>query len=106
MKLLEHFKMSRRGSKIITSPNEVQPEPTTNGKTSLSNGDAPPQSESSPGKIWQSFAQVDSSSFADDGERIQALMATYAMLGRLETPWETIVRMCMGEVSTIEPTNS
>jgi len=52
----------------------------------------------SAGKIWQQFGEVDSSSFSDDGERIQALLATYSMLSRLETPWETIVRLCMGQV--------
>ena len=43
-------------------------------------------------------------SFADDGERSEALNAAYTLVSRLETPWETNLRLCMGQVSLpIEP---
>lgn len=46
----------------------------------------------------QNINAISASSFPDNGERGQALLATYAMLSRLETPWETILRLCMGQV--------
>ncbi|RYP72849.1 hypothetical protein DL769_004364 [Monosporascus sp. CRB-8-3] len=36
-------------------------------------------------------------SFANDGERIQALLAAYALVARLETPWDFVLRLCMGQ---------
>ncbi len=43
--------------------------------------------------------ETSDTSFADDGERIQALLATYALMSRLETPWETILRVCCDQVN-------
>ncbi|KAJ5405945.1 hypothetical protein N7465_007229 [Penicillium sp. CMV-2018d] len=40
---------------------------------------------------------VDQSSFSSDGERIKALAAAYRLIGRLETPWDTVARLCMTE---------
>lgn len=51
-------------------------------------------------KALQTIDAIGASSFPDDGERAQALLATYAMLSRLETPWETILRLCMGQVGS------
>ncbi|KAI0977487.1 S-adenosyl-L-methionine-dependent methyltransferase [Xylaria arbuscula] len=36
-------------------------------------------------------------SFANDGERMSALTAAYALVSRLETPWEFVARLCMGQ---------
>ena len=44
---------------------------------------------------------LDDSSFANDQERGQALLAAYALVIRIETPWETIVRIGMGQVCSI-----
>lgn len=41
---------------------------------------------------------IDRSSFSSDGERIKALAAAYRLIGRLETPWDTVARLCMTEV--------
>lgn len=41
---------------------------------------------------------ISAESFEDDGQRCQALLVAYALVSRLETPWETIARMCMGQV--------
>ncbi|KAI3559148.1 hypothetical protein CABS01_02474 [Colletotrichum abscissum] len=38
---------------------------------------------------------VTSTSFASEDERMQALLGTYALMARLEPPWETLVRICM-----------
>ncbi|MCJ1386377.1 hypothetical protein MMC17_009503 [Xylographa soralifera] len=48
-------------------------------------------------KPFQAAEDVTSTSFSDEVERIQALMAAYALVTRLETPWETILRLCMGQ---------
>lgn len=36
--------------------------------------------------------------FTNDGERMKALAAAYALVARLETPWEFVARLCMGQV--------
>ncbi|KAK1728335.1 S-adenosyl-L-methionine-dependent methyltransferase [Colletotrichum acutatum] len=38
---------------------------------------------------------VTSSSFGSEDERMQVLLGTYALMTRLESPWETLVRICM-----------
>ncbi|KAI1159583.1 S-adenosyl-L-methionine-dependent methyltransferase [Nemania serpens] len=35
--------------------------------------------------------------FTNDGERMKALAAAYALVARLETPWEFVARLCMGQ---------
>ncbi|MCJ1317167.1 hypothetical protein MMC15_002490 [Xylographa vitiligo] len=47
--------------------------------------------------ILESLNQIDSPSFANDGDRIQAVVAAYALVARLETPWEFVLRTCMGQ---------
>ena len=41
--------------------------------------------------ILSMLEELGNTSFANDGERIQALFATYALMSKLETPWETIL---------------
>lgn len=43
---------------------------------------------------------INQSSFNNDGERTKALRAAYALVGRLESPWETVCRLVTGEVKT------
>ena len=44
---------------------------------------------------------IDRSSFKDDGERSEALRVAYALVARLESPWETVARIVMTEVTEI-----
>jgi hypothetical protein len=37
-------------------------------------------------------------SLKDESQRSKALLAAYALVARLETPWETTARLCMGQV--------
>jgi hypothetical protein len=48
--------------------------------------------------ILQNLDQIDTHAFANDGDRIQAVVAAYALVSRLETPWEFVLRTCMGQV--------
>ena len=48
--------------------------------------------------LLQTLEEISGTTFADDGERTEALMATYTLVSQLETPWETILRLCMGQV--------
>ena len=41
---------------------------------------------------------ITAESFANDGERNQAVLAAHALVSRLETPWEFVARLCMGQV--------
>ena len=43
---------------------------------------------------------IDQSSFTNDGERNEALLAAYALVSRLETPWDTMHRTALGQVKT------
>ena len=38
----------------------------------------------------QTLEKSSSTTFADDRERTEALMATYTLVSQLKTPWETI----------------
>ncbi|KAJ5621336.1 hypothetical protein N7528_006119 [Penicillium herquei] len=53
--------------------------------------------------ILKSINDINSDSFETDGDRVNALLAAYALVSRLETPWETISRMVMNESFTIYP---
>ncbi len=46
----------------------------------------------------QTVGNVNQSSFPDDGERSKALLAAYALVSRLESPWETVCRVAMTQV--------
>ncbi|KAL4931698.1 S-adenosyl-L-methionine-dependent methyltransferase [Aspergillus undulatus] len=61
---------------------------TTNG-TNASHQDAD--------TFVESIQGTDRSSFAVDGDRIKALRAAYALVSRLETPWDTVARLCLTE---------
>jgi hypothetical protein len=37
-------------------------------------------------------------SFENEDQRSKALLAAYALVARLETPWEATARLCMGQV--------
>lgn len=41
---------------------------------------------------------VTPASFENEDQRIKTLLAAYALVARLETPWETTARLCMGQV--------
>ena len=51
-------------------------------------------------KLLYTINNVDQPSFKDDGERSKALLAAYALVSRLESPWETICRLVMAQVPT------
>ena len=52
-------------------------------------------------KFLQIVNGFDGKSFSDDGERSEALLAAYALVSRLESPWETVLRLSMTQVSLI-----
>ncbi|KAI9370225.1 S-adenosyl-L-methionine-dependent methyltransferase [Aspergillus egyptiacus] len=45
------------------------------------------------------ISRIDRSSFStsSDGDRIKVLKAAYALVSRLETPWDTVARLCLTE---------
>ena len=45
-----------------------------------------------------SIENVNSSSFSNEGDRMKALLAAQALLVRLESPWDTAVRLNMTQV--------
>jgi len=47
--------------------------------------------------LMKSLENIDSDSFEDEGERAQAVVAAYALIARLETPWEFLARIGMGQ---------
>ena len=53
--------------------------------------------------ILRSLTAITAESFANDGERNQAVLAAYELISRLETPWEFIARFCMGQVRIHPP---
>lgn len=58
------------------------------------NGHKPSQPQS----LIQTLNNIGADSFINDGERIEAVLAAYALVSRLETPWEFVARTCMGQV--------
>lgn len=48
--------------------------------------------------IVKALSDIRADSFANDGDRIQAVASAYALVSRLETPWEFVLRTCMGQV--------
>ncbi|KAL3465496.1 S-adenosyl-L-methionine-dependent methyltransferase [Aspergillus heterothallicus] len=44
---------------------------------------------------------IKSEAFNNDGDRIKALSAAYALVSRLETPWDTTIRLCMNEPALV-----
>ena len=50
--------------------------------------------------VLQSLDSIDAGSFDNEGDRIGAVVAAYALVARLETPWEFLARTGMGQVRT------
>ena len=53
-----------------------------------------------PEDVAQTLDGINADAFENDGERIQALTASYALISRLETPWDFVLRLVMGQVIT------
>lgn len=51
-------------------------------------------------KLLDMLNDISQTSFNDDGERSKALLAAYALVSRLESPWETVCRLAMTQVLT------
>ncbi|KAJ5733504.1 hypothetical protein N7493_002290 [Penicillium malachiteum] len=47
--------------------------------------------------ILKSINDINSDSFETDGDRANTLLAAYALVSRLETPWETVSRIVLNE---------
>lgn len=65
-------------------------EPTTNGHSNGGSRDVQ--------DVVRSLSGIKADSFANDGDRIQALAAAYELVARIETPWDFVLRTCMGQV--------
>lgn len=50
-------------------------------------------------QIVQTLNGISADSFENDGERMEAVAAAYALVARLETPWDFVLRLAMGQVS-------
>ena len=48
--------------------------------------------------VLTTLDSLNAESFANDGDRNKALLAAYALVSRLETPWETVARIGMTQV--------
>ncbi|RMJ27777.1 O-methyltransferase [Aspergillus sp. HF37] len=55
------------------------------------------ESASAKSSLPKMLDDIDKSTFAVERDRIQALAAAYALVSRLETPWDTVARLCMTE---------
>ena len=51
--------------------------------------------------IAQTRKGINADAFEHDGERIQALTVAYALISRLETTWDFVLRLVMGQVITL-----
>lgn len=49
-------------------------------------------------QIVQTLNGISADSFENDGERMEAVAAAYALVARLETPWDFVLRLAMGQV--------
>ncbi|KAJ5578593.1 uncharacterized protein N7459_007557 [Penicillium hispanicum] len=47
--------------------------------------------------VLNNFNAINAESFESDGDRSKALLAAYALVSRLETPWDTVARLCMNQ---------
>lgn len=50
--------------------------------------------------LTPALEHINPSSFENEGERSKALQAAYALVSRLETPWETLCRLAMTQVTS------
>lgn len=53
--------------------------------------------------VTRTLNGIDANSFTSEGDMIQAVVAAYNLVSRLETPWEFLLRTCMGQVSNYAP---
>ena len=51
-------------------------------------------------ELLQTLNAINVDRLTDDGQRIETLLAAYALVSRLETPWDFVLRLCMGQVTT------
>ncbi|KAI4114351.1 MAG: hypothetical protein LQ345_004846 [Seirophora villosa] len=59
---------------------------------------APSVSDAKEGQQLMSILNtISTDSIQNEGEKCQTLLAAYALVSRLETPWEVIARLCMGQ---------
>jgi hypothetical protein len=49
--------------------------------------------------LLKTLGGINVESFSNDADRSKAVVEVYALLARLETPWESIARLCMGQVN-------
>lgn len=61
---------------------------------SAPNGSGPREGQ----QLMSNLNTISTGSIQNEGERFQTLLAAYALVSRLETPWEVIARLCMGQV--------
>lgn len=50
--------------------------------------------------VMTSLESIDAGSFDNEGDRVKAVVAAYALVARLETPWEFLARIAMGQVGS------
>lgn len=50
-------------------------------------------------QVVQTLNGISADSFENDGQRMEAVAAAYALVARLETPWDFVLRLAMGQVS-------
>lgn len=64
------------------------------------NGDAPKEGKRVFSQMVTTLvdAASDPANFSNDGDRMEALLAAYNLVSKLETPWETVLRLVMGQV--------
>lgn len=49
--------------------------------------------------VIKNLDSIKTDDFDTDGDRNKTLLAAYALVSRLETPWETVSRLCMSQVN-------
>lgn len=49
-------------------------------------------------KLLQTLDGINAESFGNNRGKILAVLAAYALESRLETPWDFVARLCMGQV--------
>lgn len=51
--------------------------------------------------ILQNLDSISVDGFASDADRSKVLLAAYHLVSRLETPWDTVARLCMTQASRL-----
>lgn len=52
-------------------------------------------------QIVQTLNGISADYFENDGQRMEAVAAAYALVARLETPWDFVLRLAMGQMGII-----